>query len=158
MAVSNYFNRPVWSHDGNILFGLSKYPKIQIDGYPAYWDLENGKYSRCKTDLAPYRQIQDAGNPDNPLEVLLADSGDIQLFDLGSCEVIRTLVSHGPQTEFNDYFMIAGFSYNHSAEIMIVGLADNLYNMEYKIVAHDLDTNEEVLLAFGVEPALSPDG
>ena len=54
--------------------------------------------------------------------------------------------------------MIAGFSYNHSAEIMIVGLADNLYNMEYKIVAHDLDTNEEVLLAFGVEPALSPDG
>jgi hypothetical protein len=158
VAVPNYFNRPVWSQDGSILFGLTKFPKIQLNGYAAFWDVTNGKFAQCKTDLAFGVEIQDAGNPDNPLEVVIARGSMIFVFDLGSCEVIRILVSRGPKTEFNDYFMIAGFSFNRSAGIMIVGLADNYHNQEYKIVAHDLDTHEEVFLANGVDPALSPDG
>jgi hypothetical protein len=158
VVIPNYFTVPAWSFDGDYLFGLTKYPKIQIDGYPAYWDLVNGKFAQCKTDLAPVEQIQDADNPDNPLEVVFSNGVQVILFDLGNCKVIRTLVDHGSQSEIKDYFLIAGFSYNRNEGTMIVGLADNYHNQEFKIVAHDLDTHKEVVLADGIDPSLSPNG
>jgi len=158
VAVSDLFNMPEWSHDGNYLFGLSKYPKINLDGYPAYWDLVNGNFARCKTDLAPVDQIQDAGNSDNPLEVVLANAGDIILVDLGNCEITRILADRSNVPERSDLYALTSFSYSRSSGIMILELSNKTKFREYEIVSHDLVTHKEVVLSEGIRPAISPDG
>jgi hypothetical protein len=158
VAVSDLFNMPEWSHDGNYLFGLSKYPKINLDGYPAYWDLINGKFGRCKTDHGPVQLIQDAGNPNNPMEVLFSTGGKIILYDLGTCEIIRILVDISNLPKRNDFYGIASFSYSSTHRTLIIGLANKTNFREYEIVSHDLVTHKEVVLAEGIRPAISPDG
>ena len=55
------FVKPIWSFDGTVLYGLSS-PVGQTPyedvGYPAFWDIKNGKFKRCDENLFTFDQIE----------------------------------------------------------------------------------------------------
>jgi hypothetical protein len=87
--------RPVWSNDGNIIYGLSGSGQAGADGgHPAFWDLETGRYRLCKRDLPFFYGIQGSGNPDNSYVVVVQDIWKILVIDLAKCKTTKTLVDY----------------------------------------------------------------
>ena len=64
------FSLPVWSNDGERLFGLANHTDV---GYPTSLEIKTGKMKKCKGGQY-YHQIQDTANKNNPNEVILMDA------------------------------------------------------------------------------------
>lgn len=160
LEVPQNFIKPVWSADGQIIYGLSSpiglFPYEDI-GYPAYWNLKDGTLATCNTELPYYSQIAPSGNPDLPHEVILYNVSEIVTFDIDTCEQTGILV------DFNQrpgVYGVSGFSYFAGTQELIYGRYTVPYppSREYRLIKLNLQTNQEVKLAEGVNPAWSPDG
>jgi Tol biopolymer transport system component len=144
--------RPVWSSDGSVLYGLSG----RNAGYPAYWDTQNGHYRVCERNMPQFTLIQGSGNPDNPYEVIIQNTWQIQIYDLKNCRLVENLVDYSNSP--GDFDM-AGFSYLALINKLVYGLVTNPYkNREYSIIILDLNNNHRIQLSEGINPIWSPDG
>jgi hypothetical protein len=154
IKVTRKFSRPVWSLDGNFLYGLSWNGDI-YNGYPAYWDLKKGKFGGCNWQLPYFEQIQGYGNPENPYQVIVQDGTEILMMDLSQCKQVRTMVDY-----LHKPVHIIGFSYSYQQQKLIYGLIiePHTNNTSYKLMLRDINTGVEVQLAEGINPAWSPDG
>jgi Tol biopolymer transport system component len=160
LKVPQNFIKPIWSLDGQIIYGLSS-PNGQFPyedmGYPAYWNITSRTFKLCSDNLPYYSQIQSAGNPDRPNEVILYNVSEIVTLDLDTCQQTKILVDFNHRT---GEFAISGFSYNLEAQELVYGRYTVPFppSREYRLIKLDLQTNEQVELAKGVNPAWSPDG
>jgi hypothetical protein len=153
IKLNRRFSKPVWSADGTIIYGLSMADGVYA-GYPAYWDLQQGRFVKCSQDLPAFSQIQGSDNPANPYEVIVQDISVINLMDLSQCVESRTFVDYS----FIDANM-QGFSYSRSRQLLLYGLVENPQeHRTYKIICLNLNNGDETRLAEGINPALSPDG
>lgn len=154
---------PVWSNDGNIIYGLSGSGQAgAYGGYPAYLDLEFGRYKVCsfkiwRQNWPFYKQIQGSGNPLNPYEVIVMYVWEIVLIDLSRCKKVQTYVDYSAHP--GDY-SIAGFSYSPLTQELVYGLVVNPYkeDREYQLIQLDINTGNQVQMAEGINPSWSPDG
>ena len=152
LELSRPFSKPVWSIDGNYLYGLSTPGGVYI-GSPAYWDLQKGSFRKCSQQLPYFDLIQGSENQDNPYEVIVQDISKVILLDLSKCEKLRTLVDYS----FKNINM-NGFSYSKSKQELFLGVVnDPQGDRSYKLIRLDLNTGSEKQLAKGINPALSPD-
>jgi hypothetical protein len=140
--------RPVWSNDGNIIYGLSGSGQAGADGgHPAFWDLETGRYRLCKRDLPFFYGIQGSGNPNNSYEVVVQDIWKILVIDIAKCKTAKTLVDY---SEHPGKYSMAGFSYNPLKNELIYGLV--VYpdkDREYQIIHLDINTGKQMQIAEG---------
>lgn len=158
LSLKEKFSKPIWTIDGKYLLGLSGSVNAGAYwGYPAYWDIQQGRYKVCKEGLPFFTQIQSSGNPENPYEVILHNTSEIVLFDLARCEQIHTMVDY---TDHVGTYELAGFSYAPTIQKLIYGLViqnqDNKYNFE--IWQLNLETQEQIYLSEGISPSWSQDG
>jgi hypothetical protein len=146
---------PVWSSNGKLLFVLTGGPST-YHGYPAFWDLENGRFKVCKRNLTFFDQIQSSGNIENPYEAIIQNNWEIIKINLHGCEQIETLVDY---TDGPGKYELAGFSYYPATQELVYGLVINPYKQrEYQLIKLDLKSGEQVKLGEGVNPSWSPDG
>jgi len=155
LKIKKQFARPVWSENGMYLYGLSD-GSASSYGYPAYWDLQRGRYKVCNRKLPYYDLIQGSGNPENIYEVIIQNIWTISVMDLSNCKMIRTLVDYSSRP---GEYAIAGFSYSTSRQELKYGLILNPDgDREYRLMHLDLKTGEKVQIAEGINPSWSPDG
>lgn len=149
------FTKPVWSSDGKFIYGLSRGLHSYV-GYPAYWDLEEGRFKVCSRNLPSFDQIRGWENPQHPDEVIVEDIWTIIVFDISQCKEMHSLVDYSTQP---GNYAIHGFSYSSSRQELIYGLVVHPYEdqPEYRLMHLDLKTGEMVQLAEGINPAWSPD-
>ncbi len=155
MKTDVVFYNQVWSADGELLYGLSG---IRQDlAYPAYWDIKKGKYKVCGNQMPSFFQIEGAGNPQNPYEVIIQNVTEIALYNLSSCQRV---VSYIDNNDRNGNWEVSGFSYFSASRQLLYGKITNLYDptRAYHIIKLDLNTGTEVSLAEGIHPSWSPDG
>lgn len=162
IEIARRLAKPVFSTDGKIIYGLSGAAYAGLEnGHPAYWDLDRGRYKICEKNLPFYFQIQGTGNyEENPYEVYLLGTWEIISMDLSQCKLVKTVVDYSDHP--GDY-SLAGFSYSPVTNQLVYGLVVDLYltnpsAREYRIMQMDIETNEQVHLADGINPVLSPDG
>jgi hypothetical protein len=157
LEISRYFDRAVWSADGHFLFGLSG-DKGSSWGFPAYWDFEKGRFKMCK-NLGRVFQIQGAGNPENPYEVVVYQTYQIILFDMLTCKRQATMVNYEDRrVEIEE---ICGFSYSSSRHSLVYAtrvIDHEARGVSYPLMHLDLKTGESAQLAQGIHPSWSPDG
>jgi hypothetical protein len=157
LEIHRKLDRPVWSLDGQFLFGLSG-GKASMYGFPTYWDFEKGRFKMCK-NLGELEQIQGAGNPENPYEVILNNNYQIMLFDLSNCKLQDTIVDYNDRrAEISE---LCGFSYSHFRQSLVYATRtwDEKASEVINPLMHlDLNTGETTQLALGVRPSWSPDG
>jgi tricorn protease-like protein len=148
--------RPVWSNDGNIIYGLSGSGQAgAYGGHPAFWDLETGRYKICSKGLPFFTQIQELANGENSYEVIVQNNGVIVAIDLDKCNNTQTFVDY---SEHPGEYAIAGFSYSPKTNELVYGLVINPYKeREYQLIHMDINTGEHVQLGDGINPSWSPD-
>lgn len=155
LFLDEHFEKPVWSNDGMFLYGLSGGSSSYI-GYPAYWDIENSRFKVCDRDMPYFDHIQGTGKLENPYEVIIQDTWEILVMDLAKCKLTQILLDY---SDHPGEYSLAGFSYSPVTEDLVYGLVVDPYSdREYKIVRLDIKTGDQVQLAGGINPALSPDG
>jgi hypothetical protein len=154
VEIDRRFDKPVWSINGIFLYGLSD-GKADYLGYPAYWDIDSGRFGIC-TNLPFYDLIQGSENAEKPHEVIIQHVWEISLFDIIQCKRVKTFVNY---SEDPGGFAIAGFSYQSITQELVYGLIENPYkDRKYYIKKLDIKTGEEVTLVEGINPVWSPDG
>jgi len=152
------FMNPTWSDDGNILFGLSGKRPEYIYGYPAYWDKQTNKFKACIYNMTLFSNIEGANNPDEPYEVIIQDTWTISRYDIKTCTQMELLVNFKDDQKTNT---INGFSYFSPTNEIIYSenrSINDTYSSVYEIVKVDINENNEVVLAQGINPKWSPDG
>lgn len=155
LEIDKKFDMPIWSRDGKFLYGLSSGPG-SYEGYPAIWDIENGRYKICDRNSVIFDLIQSSNDVDNPYTVIVQNTWKIILMDLAKCKTITTFVDYANQP---GNYSIAGFSYSHSTQKLVYGLVVNPdSDREYRIMLLDLETGEQVMLTEGINPIWSPNG
>jgi Tol biopolymer transport system component len=157
LKVPRNFVKPIWSSDGKRIYGLFNprgMPQYDGIGYPAYWNIEKGSFTRCSSNLPYYWQIEEYGNSSNPNEVILHNIDEIILFDMKSCREIKKFVDY---TDHTTGLNICGFSYFAKTEELLFGEFTSAYPAVYRVVKLNLNTGKRVELAKGVNPAWSPD-
>jgi hypothetical protein len=104
-----------------------------------------------------YDQIQGAGNPDNPYQVIIQDIWTILIYDIAECKEVRTLVDYEDRP---GDFSIIGFSYFPPNQELLFGLETNpdYDTNKYHVMKLDVENGRQVQLAEGINPAWSPDG
>jgi len=108
-----------WSIDGRYLYGLSRGENALI-GHPAALDTLTGEVWSCYEDTPFYFRIQGAGDPQNPMDVLVQNERSIQVVNLTLCEAITTLVDYPSHSEI--VYSIIGFTYLPASQILLYGL------------------------------------
>jgi len=155
LEINRQFEKPVWSADGQFLYGLSGAHGNYM-GYPAYWDLQKGHYGICKRNLPYFGQIQGSGNPENPYEVIVQNIWTIVVIDISHCKQIRTLVDYSDRP---GDFSVQGFSYSPTRQALLYGLVvHHDGGTKYRLMHLDLQTSAQEQLAEGINPSWSPDG
>jgi Tol biopolymer transport system component len=159
LEVPQNFVKPIWSFDGQTIYGLSnplgRFPYEGM-GYPAYWNIKSGNLQICAKNLPYYQKIQAYGNRDRPNEVILNNVSEIVTFDLDTCQQTRMLVDFNQR---RGEYGIYGFSYFPETQELVYGRETAPYpSAEYRLIKLNLQTNEQVELADGINPAWSPDG
>lgn len=156
LNINEKLDKPVWSFDGKSILGLTGAPGAFL-GYPAVWDIENGKYKVCGKNRVQFGQIQDAGDPENPHAVVILGTWDIFLLDMSSCKQLKIFVDY---SKFPGKYALAGFSYFHATSSLVYGLVINPdeANREYQLNQLNIKTGIEGILAEGINPAWSHDG
>lgn len=149
------FEKPVWSADGEFLYGLT-HGNGSYYGYPAYWDLQNGRFGSCERDLPYFDRIQGPFNPGNPYELIIQDTWTIITMDLSTCTQTNTLVDYSARP---GEIMIAGFSFFQPTQDLVYGEVVKPYdNRGYRLVLKNLASGDITYLAEGINPSWSPDG
>jgi len=149
-------SQPVWSADGRYVYGLTG-PLSYYIASPAYWDTWKGSMKYCsRRDLPYFLQVEGAGNPENPAEVLIGNVGSILRMDLDTC-AYQTIFDYPPGE-----YPTEGFSYNPTTQVFLYGLTsatiDPNHKLDFHVIKYDPKTGEKVALAEGVKPSWSPDG
>lgn len=157
IEIQSKFTKPVWSTDGNIIYGLSGSAQAgSYHGHPAYWNIETGRFLICTDNLPFFEYIQGRDSANNPYEVIVQDVWKISLIDIIQCKRVKTFVDY---SEDPGRFAIAGFSYQSNTQELVYGLIENPYkDRKYYIKKLDTKTGEEVTLVEGINPVWSPDG
>lgn len=150
------FERPVWSADGEFLYGLTN-GSGSYYGYPSYWDFQNGRFGSCEQSLPFFMWIQGPFIPDNPYEVIVGSYLEIMAIDLSDCDQTQTLVDYS--NALGNY-KLSGFSYFSSTQDLVYGLIvdPDSYYTQYQLVLKNLETGTTTNLAEGINPSWSPDG
>jgi len=150
------FAKPVWSADGNILFGLTGSTGSYM-GYPAFWDIQNGRFGVCNQNLPYFHQVQGSGNLENPYEVIVQNVWTVVTIDLTSCKQTNTWVDYSTKAGF---FSVAGFSYYSASQVLVYGEIENPYDQtrEFRLVHKNVLTGTRKVLVEGINPSWSPDG
>jgi hypothetical protein len=150
---------PVWSANGEILYGLSN-PRGMIPygdaGYPAYWNIKSGKFKNCAGNTPIYFQIEPIPTLESPHAVLLHNAREIILFDIDSCKQIKTILDFSDQEVTTE---IHGISYNGENQEVVFGeIVDPYGSPSDHINVIKLNTGEYSELTKGFFPMWSPDG
>lgn len=154
LVINQQFAKPVWSADGQYLFGLSKGKGVSW-GYPAVWDLSKKRFKVCDWNQPHFGQIQSYDDPENPYMVIVQHTEAIILFDIKTCKQKQLLVDYSGQASY----AIAGFSYSQARQELVYGLLVDPYrDRQYRLMHKNLTTEEEIQLAEGINPSWSPDG
>jgi hypothetical protein len=148
------FSKPVWSSDGSFLYGLTDSTGPDY-GYPAYWDLQNGKFGVCSKDLPYSIQIQGSGNPENPYEVIVQDAFTITKMDLSNCITVQVFIDN--ETKYGGNLII-GSSYSPIKQGIFYGFLINPTAPQYRLMYRDLKSGEETWVGEGINPTWAPDG
>jgi len=150
------FDKPVWSANGEFLYGLTGATGSYM-GFPAYWDLENGRFGVCKRNFHFFEQIQGSGNSANPYEIIVQDVWTVIVIDLANCKQTKTLVDYSTKPGL---YSLAGFSYFAANQVLVYGEVVNpdTQQREYRLVSMNVITGIKKILAEGINPAWSPDG
>lgn len=156
LEIGKKFDVPVWSLDGISLFGLSGFSPGLYGGWPAFWNIQTGRVKTCKTYFPIGTRVQDAGNPENPMEVVFSRVRSIDFFDINTCEFSKNLVNY--DIAGRGSYVINGFSYSRYEGKLVFSMTTDQFNGNYRIIDLDLKSNKEVVLAEGVNPSISPDG
>lgn len=154
----NKFIKPSYSKNKDVIFFLSgKGKEAPMSGFPAYWNLETGKFKVCSDNFVYYEQIIDGNNPNNDFEVLIHDGVQISFFDLSNCQKGEILVDTSVNSP-NEY--VWGITYSFDNQQMIYGVVENYLNpnVNYKVMKLELNTQIESQIAEGINPTISPDG
>lgn len=154
VKVGEYLRKPVWSSDGNLIYGLAEGLLPQyILGSPASWDQNLGLTKCRKMDL--FERIEGVGNKTNPMDVLIHDYKKILLVNLANCKEIEVLVDYIDRGELG----VEGAAYLVNGQILLYGLREYLTpDTKYQIIKVNLETSQTVVLADGINPSWSPDG
>ena len=123
LEINKQFEKPVWSDDGNFIYGLSGSTGSYM-GYPAYWDLQKGRYGICNRNLPYFEQIQGFNSSENHYEVVVQDVGIITVIDLARCKKLQTIIDFSSKP---GEFSIVGFSYLPARQELLFGLVTNPY-------------------------------
>lgn len=158
LNLPNDFIKAVWSNDRKHIYGLSNpegmYPYENI-GYPSYWNIDEGNFSRCLIRLPYYSQIEQFTKINNRNIVILQNLEQIILFDMQTCREIYRFVDYSNQI---GKFGIIGFSFFAKTDELFFGEYTVPYPHKYRIIKLNLTTKERVKLAEGINPTISPDG
>ena len=155
LEIREKFGVPVWSLDGISLFGLSGFSPGLYGGWPAFWNIQTGRVKTCKTQFPVGTRVQDAGNPDNPMEVVFSRVRSIDFFDISTCKYGKNLVNY--DIAGRGSYVIAGFSYSRSEETLVFSMSIDQFSEIFRIISLDLKSKREVILTEGINPDLSPD-
>jgi len=156
LEIRKKFDVPVWSLDGISLFGLSGFSPSLYGGWPAFWNIQTGRVKTCKTQFPVGTRVQDAGNHDNPMEVVFSQVRSIDFFDISTCKYGKNLVNY--DIAGRGSYVIAGFSYSRSEETLVFSMSTDQFSENFRIISLDLISKKEVALTDGINPDLSPDG
>lgn len=152
--LKQQFTSPVWSADGQYLYGLSKGKGLSI-GYPAVWDMPKKRLMVCDWNQPNYMQIQGYFLPENPYMVIVQHTEAIILFDIATCKQKQFLVDYSGQANYD----ISGFSYSQARQELVYGLVVDPYgDRQYRLMLKNLKNGDEAQLAEGINPNWSPDG
>ncbi len=151
--------KPVWSADGDTVYGLSN-PKFTFPysdiGYPAYWDIKQGKFKDCSNNQPYYAQIEEYESTNDQHLVLLSNNGEIVTFDFDTCKVVKILINY--EGQFGTY-NIYGISYQPSTQTLLFGRIVNPYdNPYYQIIKFSIESGKEEVIGEGLNPSWSKDG
>lgn len=152
------FVRPVWSYDGNYIFGLMN-PKwmfaYEEGGFPAIWDIRQEKLVACQRNLPHYWQIEEYKPGDDPNIVILQNIEGIYLFDMQTCKNKQILVDYSDRSSGLGIF---GFSYFSGSNELVFGEKTSSTPYKYRIVKVNLADGKHIDLAEGINPSWSKDG
>lgn len=153
--TDDYIIRPVWSHSGNLLFGLARDNQSILAGTPSYWD-KDGNQKKCKNLHFSSDQVEPFGDVSEYI-VLVADTNLIEVVDMSNCKIQITIVNLSNQGRKS----VVGVSYSPINNSLLYGLQDSDLKEGFyqaNIIQLDMSTKEEKILAGGLNPSWSPDG
>lgn len=156
VAAKYSFQKPVFSPDGKLIFGLMKGIGLGF-GYPGYWDIENGKFKICMHKLPFFGNIESAGDSENPYLVIVQNVSEIDLMDLSNCKIQQKVVD---VLDKGAIVKLGGGSLNPSEDELVYTRIIKPYQqeVEFQIIKLNLATRLETRLSSGVNPIWSRDG
>jgi len=148
------FEVPSWSGIDSLMFGLSgKQNTGHFGGYPAFWNLETGKFKVCDNNLALFLKIQGMDDPERSKEAIVQNLGEIRIIDLATCETQKMIVDYWEKPHL---YRILGFSYNPYSESLLYGLIQfEGSEISASIIQRDINSGEEIVIGDGVNPSWS---
>jgi len=153
VEIENYAIHPIWAIDGSKVYGLARDGQYLLGGLAAYWDI-NGNVKVCdqwfnRQQIIP---IDDNGGT----QVLMTNPKTIDLVDLESCEIRRTLIDYSSYPELS----IRGVSYSSKEQLLLYGLETANYESgnQEDIVKLEIANGLKTKLTQGINPSFSPDG
>ena len=150
--LKRQFTNPVWSLDGQYLYGLSRGKGLGI-GRPAVWDLSKKRFKVCDWNLPYFEQIQSYDDPENPYTVIVQNSEAIVHFDIATCE-INYWVNYTDKAGY----VVSGFSYSRARQELVYGLVVGPRGDEqHRLMLLNLTNGMETQLAEGINPSWSPE-
>jgi hypothetical protein len=149
--------KPIW-HTKDLVFYLTGDMNANpTQGYPAYFDASTGVNKQCLRNMQTFDQIEPFNHLNNQYEVLISNGGNILIYDIEKCKIVKTLFQRDGE---NEYIFIFGISYNKLQNTLLFGTKRyTKYSVDkISIKALNLATNELKDIAIGVHPAWAPDG